>query len=101
MDRIWGSVKYLELKKSSGEVEEFTKTENNPNTIRLTNDEKVLAVSNRGINHQSGNYNIPGPEWGSILFYDAESGKLLDAVVGGNQPTGLSIYEDELAYSNF
>ena len=104
-DYVYGSDmglgKIFRVEKSSGEVEEFTKTENNPNTIRLTNDEKVLAVSNRGINHQSGNYNIPGPEWGSILFYDAESGKLLDAVVGGNQPTGLSIYEDELAYSNF
>ncbi len=104
-DYVYGSDmglgKIFRVEKSSGEVEEFAETENNPNTIRFTDDEKVLAVSNRGINHQSGNYNIPGPEWGSVLFYDAESGKLLDVVVGGNQPTGLSIYENELMYSNF
>jgi hypothetical protein len=42
---------------------------NNPNAIALTPDKKVLIVSNRGKNHPSGNYSIPGPEWGSILFF--------------------------------
>ena len=89
------------LEKETGEVEKFAETENNPNTIRITDNKKVLIVSNRGINHQSGNYNIPGPEWGTILFYDIEDGSLLDAVVGGNQPTGLATHGLGVVYSNF
>ncbi len=89
------------LEKETGEVEKFVETENNPNTIRITDDEKILIVSNRGINHQSGNYNIPGPEWGTVLFYSLEDGKLLDVVVGGNQPTGLATYDLSVVYSNF
>jgi len=85
------------------EVKEFVKTDTNPNTIALTPDKKVLIVSNRGLNHPSGNYNIPGPEWGSILFFDTSTGKMLDALVGGNQPTGLAISPDGhyFVYSNF
>jgi YVTN family beta-propeller protein len=87
----------------TNEVKEFVKTDANPNTIALTPDKKVLIVSNRGRNHPSGNYNIPGPEWGSVLFFDTATGKMLDALVGGNQPTGLAISPNGryLAYSNF
>jgi DNA-binding beta-propeller fold protein YncE len=53
-----------------------------------------LIVSNRGKNHPSGNYNIPGPEWGSILFFDTSTGKMLDALLAGNQPTALAISPD-------
>ena len=89
------------LEKETGRVDKFVETENNPNTIRIIEDKNILVVSNRGINHHSGNYNIPGPEWGTILFYSLEDGKLLEALVGGNQPTGLAIYEARLVYSNF
>ena len=87
----------------NNEVKEFVKTDTNPNTIALTPDKNILIVSNRGRNHPSGNYNIPGPEWGSILFFDTSSGKMLDALVGGNQPTGLAVSPDGryFVYSNF
>ncbi len=89
----------LETKK----VEKLSKTENNPNTITLTPDKKILAVSNRGVNHPSGNYYIPGPEWGTVLLFNTESGELVDVLLGGNQPTGLDINRSGkyLAYSNF
>ena len=91
------------VNKDTGEVGKFVETENNPNTLRVAEREEVLVVSNRGINHESGNYNIPGPEWGSLLFFNLESGELLDVVIGGNQPTGLDISEEKslLVYSNF
>lgn len=84
-------------------VFEFVETDNNPNTISLSPDGKILFVSCRGKNATKDNYYIPGPEWGSILLFDAESGELLDAIVGGNQPTALAVSSDGnyLAFSNF
>ncbi len=97
-----GAVTY-KMDVETEEIEEFAKTENNPNTIKLTPDRRVLVVSSRGVNHPSGNYHIPGPEWGTVLLFDAQSGKLVDVLLGGNQPTGLDIEENGqyLAYSNF
>ena len=72
-----------------------------PNTIDLTPDGRVLYVSNRGRNGAS--YYLPGPEWGSVLAIDTASGKVLDAMVGGNQTTGLDVSADGrlLAFSDF
>lgn len=44
-----------------------------------------------------------GPEWGSVLAIDAASGRVLDAVVGGNQTTGLDLSGDGrlLAFTDF
>ncbi|MFH2105053.1 MAG: YncE family protein [Parcubacteria group bacterium] len=75
------------------EVSQFVDTESNPNTIDLSPDKKVLYVSNRGVNDPESYYNA-GPEWGSILAYDTETGKILDAIVGGNQCTGLDVSDD-------
>jgi len=77
-------------------------TERLPNTIDISPDGRVLAVSNRGRNNPE-TYYLPGPEWGSILLLDTSSGAILDAIVGGNQPTGLDISADgtRLAYSDF
>lgn len=38
-----------------------------------------------------------------MLLLDAATGRLLDAIVGGNQPTGLDLSPDgtQLAYSDF
>lgn len=85
------------------EVEKFATTERNPNTIALTPDKEILVVSNRGVNHPSGNYHIPGPEWGTILFYNTSNGEMIDAILGGNQPTALDVTNDGkyLAFSNF
>ena len=77
-------------------------TDRLPNTIDLSPDGRVLAVSNRGRNNPE-TYYLPGPEWGTVLLLDTTNGEILDAVVAGNQPTGLAISPDGewLAYSDF
>jgi DNA-binding beta-propeller fold protein YncE len=86
---------------ASERVRKLAGTDHVPNTIDLTPDGKVLYVSNRGRNGAS--YYLPGPEWGSVLAIDAASGKVLDAMVGGNQTTGLDVSADGrlLAFSDF
>jgi sugar lactone lactonase YvrE len=76
-------------------------TDANPNTIDLSPDGRILAVSCRGRNNRNSYYQ-PGPEWGSVLLFDTSSGRKLDALVGGNQPTGLDISPDGrwLAYTD-
>lgn len=83
-------------------VATLVSTDRLPNTIDLSPNGSVLAVSNRGRNNPD-TYYLPGPQWGSIQIFDVASGDLLDAVVGGNQPTGLDISADGrwLAYSDF
>ncbi len=77
-------------------------TDHRPNSIDLTPDGKVLYISNRGKDNPK-SYFIPGPEWGSVLAMDTESGRILDAIVGGNQCTGLDVSPDGslLAFSDF
>jgi YVTN family beta-propeller protein len=79
----------------------LARTDRMPNTIDLSPDGKVLYVSNRGKNGKC--YCAPGPEWGSVLAIDTASGKVLDAIVGGNQTTGLDVSPDgrTLAFSDF
>jgi len=83
------------------EVRKLARTDSTPNTIDLSPDGRVLYVSNRGRN--GSNYYLPGPEWGSVLAIDTRTGRVLDAIVGGNQPTGLDVSPDgrTLAYSDF
>jgi DNA-binding beta-propeller fold protein YncE len=76
-----------------GTTTTLTRTDANPNTIVLSPDGAVIAVSCRGRNNRK-SYYLPGPEWGSILLFDTETGRKLDAIVGGNQPTGLDISPD-------
>ena len=85
------------------EVKKFVSTDNNPNTIALSPDKKILFVSCRGINFSPDNYYIPGSEWGSVLLFDAENGKMLDAIIAGNQPTALDVSRDGkfLIFSDF
>jgi DNA-binding beta-propeller fold protein YncE len=71
----------------------LARTDANPNTIALTPDGEMLAVSCRGRNNRESYYR-PGPEWGSILLFDTDTGRKLDAIIGGNQPTGLAISKD-------
>jgi YVTN family beta-propeller protein len=82
-------------------VHKLADTGNTPNTIDLSPDGRVLYVSNRGQNGE--NYNYPGPEWGSVLVIDTATGEVLDAIVGGNQTTGLDVSPDGslLAFSDF
>jgi DNA-binding beta-propeller fold protein YncE len=87
---------------ATDEVRLLAATDDTPNTIDLTPDGRVLAVSNRGMDNPE-SYYLPGPQWGSIILIDTRTGAYLDAVVGGNQPTGLDISQDGkwLAYSDF
>jgi YVTN family beta-propeller protein len=98
-DMALGRVFVVDL--ASERVRRLADTDNMPNTIDLTPDGKVLYVSNRGKNGPC--YCAPGPEWGSVLAIDAASGRVLDAMVGGNQTTGLEVSPDGrmLAFSDF
>jgi YVTN family beta-propeller protein len=84
------------------QVRKLSPTDHTPNTIDLSPDGKVLYVSDRGRNNPR-SYYLPGPEWGSVLAIDTATGKPLDAIVGGNQTTGLDVSPDGrlLAYSDF
>jgi YVTN family beta-propeller protein len=82
-------------------VRKLANTDEKPNTIDLSPDGRVLYVSNRGEN--GSNYYLPGPEWGSVIAIDARTGAVLDAIVGGNQTTGLDVSPNGriLAFSDF
>jgi len=84
-------------------VVKFATTDSHPNTIALSPDKKILFVSCRGHNFSKTNYYVPGPDWGSVLLFDTTSGKMLDAIVAGNQPTALDVSSDGsiLAFSDF
>lgn len=86
----------------TGKTSKFADTDEKPNTIDLTPDGKMLFVSCRGENNAT-SYYLPGPEWGSILVFDTASGKPLDALIAGNQPTALDVSTDGtvLMFSDF
>ncbi len=85
----------------TNEVTVLATTDKKPNSIDLSPDGRVLFVSNRGRNNPT-SYYLPGPEWGSVLLIDTETGEMLDAIVGGNQTTGLEVSDDGtlLAFSD-
>ncbi len=82
---------------------ELVDTDQHPNTIDLSPDGRVLFVSDRGKDYSATNYYIPGPEWGDVLVVATGTGQILDAIVGGNQCTGLDVSPDGkyLAFSDF
>jgi YVTN family beta-propeller protein len=71
----------------------LTRVDSHPNTIALSPDGKILFVSCRGANNPQG-YNNKGPEWGTILLFDAATGRPLDAIIAGNQSTALALSDD-------
>ncbi len=92
-----GEDKIYRLDLNNQDIFEFVETDINPNTIALT--DEWLIVSNRGANN-SESYYIPGPEWGTIQFFDLE-GNLIYVIIAGNQPTALDVSQHYLAYSDF
>ncbi len=86
----------------TGQTMKFLDVDEKPNTIDLTPDGKMLFVSCRGENNAT-SYYLPGPEWGSILVFDALTGEPLDALIAGNQPTALDVSDDGklLIFSDF
>ncbi|TDD29316.1 YncE family protein [Kribbella turkmenica] len=87
---------------ASAKVRRLARVDDHPNTIDLSPDGRVLYVSCRGRNNPK-SYYIPGPEWGSVVVLDARTGRPLDAIVAGNQTTGLDVSDDGglLAISDF
>jgi len=85
-----------------GEPTMLARLDPNTNTVDISPDGQVLFVSNRGRNNPE-TYMKAGPEWGSVQVIDARTGELLDAIVAGNQPTGLDLSSDGtlLAHSDF
>jgi DNA-binding beta-propeller fold protein YncE len=98
-----GANKIWQITLADDTVKKFADTDFDPNTIVLSPDKKILFVSCRGKNAANGNYYIPGPEWGSVLLFDTGSKGLLDAIVGGNQPTALDVSRDGrlMVFSDF
>ncbi len=86
----------------SGVTAKFVDVDEKPNTIDLNPDGTMLFVSCRGANNAK-SYYIPGPEWGSVLVFDATTGAPLDALIAGNQPTALDVSDDGtlLVFSDF
>lgn len=82
-------------------VTNLAKTDSHPNTIDLSASGRFLYVSNRGQNGAV--YTQPGPEWGSVVVIDTTNGAYVDALVAGNQTTGLDVSPDGkfLAYTDF
>ena len=82
-------------------VRPLARTDRLPNTTDLSPDGRVLYASSRGRNGAT--YLEKGPEWGSVVVLDALTGRPLDAIVGGNQTTGLDVSPDgtRLAFSDF
>lgn len=87
---------------ATGETTQLAEVDRLPNTIDLSPDGRVLFVSHRGRNNPE-SYLLIGPEWGSVLLIDTTTGKPLDAIVAGNQTTGLDVSLDGtlLAFSDF
>lgn len=100
-DDMAGDKVYV-LDLANEKVRVLARTDNTPNTMDLSPDGRVLYVSNRGRNNPTSYYR-PGPEWGSVLAIDTATGKPVDAIVGGNQTTGLDVSNDGryLAFSDF
>jgi YVTN family beta-propeller protein len=99
-DMATGTAHTIDFDKET--VTTLGKTDAFPNSIDLSPDGKYLYVSNRGENNPV-SYSIPGPEWGSVVVIDTATGKTVDAMVGGNQTTGLDVSPDGklLAFTDF
>jgi YVTN family beta-propeller protein len=97
-----GRATTLVIDTATDQVTELAPVDRHPNTIDLSPDGRVLYVSNRGRNNPE-SYYLKGPEWGTVAVVDTATGGYLDAIVGGNQTTGLDVSPDGslLAYSDF
>jgi DNA-binding beta-propeller fold protein YncE len=77
-------------------------TRQNTNSIDLSSDGRLLAISCRGPNN-AGGYLLRSPSGGFVMIYDTRTDELVATIEGGLQPTGLDISNDDklLAFSNF
>ncbi len=97
-----GGARVWQFDLTTDKLSVLAKTDDHPNTIDLGADQRMLYVSNRGKNNPESFLEI-GPEWGSVLVIDTYNGRVVDAIVAGNQTTGLDVSHDGhlLAVSDF
>ena len=81
-DMALGVVWQLDLE--TDEVTQLATTDQKPNTIDLSPDGAVIFVACRGANNEV-NFNLPGPQWGTVLLIDPESGEPV-AAAGDARP---------------
>ena len=92
----------IEVDAATLSIKRTFRTGSNPNTIALSPNGRILAVSCRGPNNPLG-YIERSPAPGEVLLFDLGSGEQVASIEGGAQPTGLDISRDGrlLAFSNF
>jgi DNA-binding beta-propeller fold protein YncE len=92
----------LQVDQATFQVLHVYPTRQNTNSIDLSSDGRLLAISCRGPNNPAG-YELRSPSGGFVMIYDTASGELLATIEGGLQPTGLDISNDDklLAFTNF
>jgi DNA-binding beta-propeller fold protein YncE len=97
-----GRNEVMQVDRTTFEVVHVYPTGPNPNTVDLSLDARLLAVSCRGPNNPL-DYTLRSPAAGSVLIFDTSTGTLLATIEAGFQPTGLDISPDDrlLAFSNF
>jgi DNA-binding beta-propeller fold protein YncE len=78
---------------ASGTTRALGRTDQNPNSIALSPDGKLLFASNRGPNGPGG-YLTAGAKPGSVVVLDTATGERLESVSAGSQTTGLDVSED-------
>ena len=78
------------------------KVDQNPNTIDISPDGRLLVVSCRGPNNPV-SYLLRSPRSGYIVVIDLKQKRIVAMFSGGNQPTGLDISNSGkyLCFSNF
>jgi len=83
-------------------IEKRYKIYHNPNTIKLTTNDRYIFASCRGPNDPD-TYLVRSPENGKIAIIDLKDEAVLSFITGGNQPTGLDISNNGkyLCFSNF
>lgn len=88
-DMAGNSVRLFSEDKAIAKIRVF----NNPNTIAISPDKKVLYASCRGPNNPK-SYLIKGHKLGQLHIVDTATNTTMEIIEGGNQPTGLDVSPD-------
>ena len=96
-----GSAEVLVLDASTGKKILSVPVPSNPHAMVVSPNKDLVVVASRGRNNPN-DYQLPGPDFGKLTVLDAR-GRVLGAVWGRNQPTGLAFSKDGkyLAFTDF